>query len=416
MNLKRRLVTGFATGAILLNTLMPVAFADTTISINGNGSDSDNNANVSFEQSTTVVQNNDAQITNDVRVDANTGDNEANDNTGGDVSVQTGDVDAEVSVTNVANKNVADVECCTGGDKEIEISKNGSDSDNTVDFDWKNNIDVFQENDANIRNDVRVEANTGDNEANDNTDGDVSIETGDADVSVSVTNMANANFANVGNGDNGGDVSLRITGNGSDSDNEIDLDFDSSIVISQDNDADIDNDIRVDADTGDNEAEDNTGDDVSIETGDIDSEVDVHNMVNFNWADLDCGCLLEDLTVEISKNGADSDNSIEADFNFNDDEEEGVFQENDINLDNDLEDLEFDTGDNEAEDNTGDPELETGDIDSMVDVHNFVNANVVGDMDDLDLSDLEDFLAELDDVEFVLDLEDLLAVLHMMKV
>src|SRR3990167_1600933 len=90
--------TGLATAALILGSFAPAVFADTTVEISGNGSGSDNEANVLVESTTVVTQNNDANIQNNVTVNANTGNNEANDNTGGDVSVDTGNAEADVNV------------------------------------------------------------------------------------------------------------------------------------------------------------------------------------------------------------------------------------------------------------------------------------------------------------------------------
>ena len=227
-------------------------------------------------------------------------------------------------------------------------------------------------------------------------------------------------FRSDGNG-NGGSLSARIIGNGTKSDNEIDLYWSNGTLIVQSNDSDVDNDVDVDADTGDNDAEDNTNGDVMIDTGDVDTDVDVDTMVNFNFADADCGCLLEDVLAKISGNGSDTDNTIKATL----DENQDVFQDNcgdgigvwDSNwydygskcgVDNDV-DVDADTGDNDAEDNTGgtggsDPDVTTGDANADIDLSTSGNVNAFGvgtvdlpDMDfDLslhfDLSDLLDWL------------------------
>ena len=110
-NLQKKIATFIASGALLVNTALPV-LAGTTIEISGNGTDSDNDATISFGQSTTVVQSNTADVYNQVDAEADTGDNTANDNTGGEVSVETGDDDVNVKVGNTLNSNSAEVDCC----------------------------------------------------------------------------------------------------------------------------------------------------------------------------------------------------------------------------------------------------------------------------------------------------------------
>ena len=416
--LQKKVATAIATGALIFNSLAVPAFADVTVVISGNGSDSDNDATVDVDQSTTVVQENQANISNDVDATADTGNNDANDNTGGDVTIETGDADVDVEVTNSVNSNTASVNCCNG-DIDVLIEGNGSDSDNDVDVDVDTTTSVFQENKAYIKNDIDADADTGNNDANDNTGGDVTIETGDAGVDVEVTNSANANWARVSGNDGGTSLSARILGNGSDSDNDIKIDFDRSVVVTQENQANIENYVDADADTGNNDANDNTGGDVSIETGDADVDVTIDNLVNFNWADVNCGCFL-DVFAKIAGNGSDSDNDIDVDI----DDTLIVFQENSCKkswggwwrrskkpcLDNHVH-ADADTGGNDAEDNTGapdgDPSIETGDADVDVTIDNSGNVNVFGEEPELELPD---FLGGFS-INISLNLSALLAML-----
>ena len=383
MDLKRKIATGIATGALLANALMPMAFATesgTNLTISGNGSGSDNLVEVELENETTVNQTNNATFNNSINGDASTGGNDANDNTGGDVEIDTGDADVTATVNNSANQNWASVDCCVSNDVEVKISGNGSDSDNTVKLkaeDDDNKIKIDQYNNAYFNNNVNADAKTGYNDANDNTGGDVEIDTGNASVTVSVSNWANANSARVGDGGNGGSLSLWILDNGSDSRNLIDVELENEVDVDQDNHATFDNDIYADAKTGKNDANDNTGGNVEIDTGDATVDVTVDNMANFNWADLNCGCLLDDLTAKIAGNGSDSDNTIDVEL----ESDQEVDQDNRASFDNDV-DADAKTGKNDAEDNTGenggDPSIDTGDADVTVEAFNDANLNGVG--------------------------------------
>jgi hypothetical protein len=399
-NLQRKFVTALATGAVLLSTVTSSASA-ASITVSGNGSGSNNVANVDFNNSVNVNQTNRANFNNDVNVEANTGNNSASDNTGGDVQVRTGDANVGVKINNKANTNVASVDACCQMDLEAKISGNGSDSDNEIDFNSRNDVDLDQDNDADFDNDVDVDAETGDNDADDNTGGDVRVRTGEANVGVKIANAANMNSAVIGGGE-GGAVSAIIAGNGSDSWNDIDLDFNNDVNLDQNNDADFNNDVNVDADTGDNSAEDNTGGEVFITTGEANMLVELDNMANFNYADVDaCGCV-EDLEAKISGNGSDSDNEI----TFDSENDLDVDQDNDADYDNDV-DGDLETGDNDADDNTGaydeesDPSVTTGDANASVKSNNSGNMNVYGP----GAADLEDILGDLN---FTFDLGDLL--------
>jgi len=386
MNKIQKLVaSSVAVAGLLLNTALPV-FADVAIEISGNGADSDNDAGVTLTQSTTVTQTNTANISNAVFANADTGGNGAEKNTGGDVTVKTGDASVEVGVKNSANSNMAEVSCCASGDMDVLISGNGVDTDNTVGLGVASQTNVTQVNTANIGNLVTADAKTGKNEAEKNTGGEVTIKTGDASVKVGIENQANSNTAKVGGGGGGLSLSARILGNGADSDNDIALKYSRSVSLAQVNTANIANMVFADADTGKNDAEKNTGGDVTIETGDADVEVGIDNMVNFNWADVNCGCLFA-LSAKIAGNGSDSKNTIGATLydNLAVGQINNWYSDGPCALDkdgcgDDLVEAEAKTGGNDAEKNTGDPQgdpsVETGDAAILVGIENTGNANV----------------------------------------
>jgi hypothetical protein len=387
----KKIVTAAATASLMFGVFAPAALADSTLTITGNGSQSHNTADVTTTNSNVVTQSNDAHITNNVSTTSDTGGNKANDNTGGDVSVRTGDSLSKVSIDNKANLNFADLgNCNCATNTDVTIAGNGSKSVNKADVDTSNANQVFQDNRAYFDNNVRVNGNTGDNNASGNTGGvlgsSVSVRTGDAMSEVGVSNAANANVATIGSGagSNGGTLSARILDNGSRSRNTIDLDQSNLNTVVQDNHANFDNDVTVRTKTGDNKANDNTGGDTSIRTGDSLSKVMVQNKANFNWADLDCGCLL-DTTAKIAGNGSESHNRINADLT----DGSSIFQGgregagNDAWFDNSVHSY-GDTGYNRANDNTSgvydpaDPRVSTGDSLSQTGVYNSANVNVVG--------------------------------------
>lgn len=389
--------TAVATVALLANSFAGVAAAGTTIEISGNGAGSDNWAVVEQSSTNTVSQNNTANVTNNVTSNANTGGNDANLNTGGDVNIQTGNASTDTTVTNTLNSNAAEVDCCASGGTEVMISGNGANSDNGVTLGQTSTTSVSQNNDAKVTNNVNSDAKTGYNDANGNTGGDVMIKTGKASVEASVSTMANVNSARVASEHSSAypTASFIISGNGSGSDNYITADLDRTTAVTQDNHAKVTNDVDADAKTGENDANLNTGGDVMIDTGDASVEAMVDNAVNFNYADVDCGCTW-DVMAKISGNGAEeqqphhcgyhskcgggeADNLITLKL----DSVQLVGQGNHANLDNDLRDLEAKTGYNDAEANTGeadgDPAIMTGDASVTSEVGNSGNVNTVGD-------------------------------------
>lgn len=379
----KQIVSALSAGAMLFSTASS-AFAATTLEVTGNGASSTSDVKVENTGSTNVVQSNSAVVKNNITSNSNTGDNEASKNTTGDVTIKTGDAKTEVKVANNLNSNQANVDCCANKDLDVLVSGNGAYSENEVEVKDERANSIFQNNDAEVKNEVDAKATTGKNNADKNTGGDVLVLTGDAQTKVDVATTANSNWATIGggNGNDDASASLKIVGNGADSDNDIVLDLGGDNTIVQDNLAVVLNDIEAKAKTGYNGTDKNTGGDNAILTGDAKTQVMVDNAVNFNWADVDCGCIT-DLMAKVSGNGYDSENEIEA--NLGGDLE--VFQGgkegngNTAELENYL-NSGSQTGKNDADKNTadfmGDPWISTGDSSSYTTVENTGNVNTYG--------------------------------------
>lgn len=398
--LQRKMTTGIAAFAMIFNVGMPAFAGTTTLIISGNGSDSDNTTQVNQVSTTNVVQENNTVVENDIKVKTNTGDNDASGNTGGDVMIDTGKSEVKATIVNELNSNVAEIaDCDCASDTHVEISGNGTDSDNDAKLNTVSQTQLWQQNNAVVDNEVDVEANTGKNRANDNTGGEVEIYTGDSKVVVVEQTTANMNSARIlGNG-GGSSVTLLIKDNGSDSDNEIDLALVKGTLLTQWNYTAIDNDVDVKSNTGDNVADDNTGGSVLIDTGNIVMKAYIDNMAGFNAADMGCDCVFDDVYAKIAGNGTDSDSLLKAALIS----DRTVFQDNQCGygnvgaesysrrhkhhraipcFDNDV-DLDGYTGKNRATDNTGegddDPAIYTGNTDVEVDVSNIGGENVYGE-------------------------------------
>src|SRR5436309_251361 len=82
---------------------------------------------------------------------------------------------------------------CSGGDVTAVNANNGSNSDNQVNIDENNNKKTFQNNDANIENNLIIDANTAGNSASANTNGSSDIKTGNTNVDAKVLTVANSN-------------------------------------------------------------------------------------------------------------------------------------------------------------------------------------------------------------------------------
>jgi len=409
----QKLLAAIAVGTLFLNTLTPV-LASTAAEISGNGAESENEVEVETKQEQVVVQQNKAFVKNYINVDVSSGDNQAGNNTNGDVAIHTGAATANTNVNNKVNANIAVIEDCTGCGKDIgaKISGNGAESKNEIEIGSWIQTEIFQENKAEIDNKVEVEVESGDNEASDNTGGGVVITTGPATANTNVSNLANANWAAVVPGfDNDlGWEGAEISGNGAESENEIEIGQKHFTTIVQNNWAKILNYIEADVSSGDNEASNNTNGDVAIHTGLATANINLNNEANFNFAKVEC-CLF-DKTVKVSGNGAESENEVE--FKHDDrllvfqngDNEDG--QEDNNNDHDEWARLTFEnwlqvdpsSGDNEAEDNTGPKEdpatITTGAATANVNVNNKGGLNVFARGGDLCWLELLPFSFDFD--------------------
>lgn len=273
---------------------------NTTVEISGNGDRSDNNLDLNANKTTSVYQLNDAYINNDVDASAKTGKNDANSNTGGSVSIDTGNATTNVSVSNKANANLAQIGSNGSGGSgslSIVIAGNGVDSDNNIGLKHNQAVVLTQDNFADIYNYVDARAKTGGNDANSNTGGNVSIDTGSAKAGAIVDNRANFNSASVDCGCLLNEL-VKVAGNGDNSDNTILAALNHGQAVWQDNCGDLglwewhregcnlDNYLDVSAKTGKNDADSNTGGvanhDPGITTGDATDYASVANQTNVN--------------------------------------------------------------------------------------------------------------------------------------
>ncbi len=358
------------------------------------GADSNNEANIDVQQSTFVDQQNQGTVVNKIDLNANTGGNTANKNTG-EGSISTGDVKTGTSLSTTLNKNAADIDPCGGCDLDLYASneKTGADSNNETSIEVDKATVLEQDNNAHIKNEIFQDLNTGDNEANKNT-GMGSITTGGVESVSVVNNKANKNMASVGhNGGGAGDPTL-TAGNdttGADSNNQAHIDVSKADWVVQSNYADILNDAEILANTGWNEANENTGEG-AIETGDIYTGVGFDTMANANFLAYD-GCCDVELAAGNFKTGADSNNETSAElttldtiFQGNCAEEDGVAQPDILGghhhhgLECGVANLVFgalNTGENTTNENTADG-IDSGDVEAGVEVTTQENENVLG--------------------------------------
>jgi len=246
-----------------------------------------------------IYNENTANITNTVIAGANTGNNTTNNN-GGDVNIDTGDAIAGANVVNLVNQNlvgnnwvfaVINVFGLWTGDlivPGVGLLEGGQDL-------GYSNVEIVNENNADIDNNATADVNTGNNIVESN-GGDAIITTGDANASVDIVDIVNTNivgsnwfFLMINNmGEWSGNI-LHGNGEGSGFQTVFSYAFDSvdgmfnlgSLNVHNNNSANIQNNVNVQANTGGNIANDNSGD-ANISTGDALAWANIFNFVNNN--------------------------------------------------------------------------------------------------------------------------------------
>ncbi len=383
---KFKAATLLASSALLLNTLSTAAFAVDNITIEANGSHSDNNFTQSSNSNILSVQSNDATIHNDIESHVTTGGNNITDGTNGNAAIGTGNALSNVTVSTVANSNrlVAGGDYYPG-DVNATIKGNGTEADTNITLDSNSNISSFQDNSAHVHNEVESNPKTGNNGMFGNTGGDQTIVTGHATANTAVSTTVNANVLDTNYGhrfDNqGGTLNVSIKENGSGSKNNFTVSDNQDVSSVQNNNARIYNDVDTDPKTGRNFVTDSTGGDVRIDTGHATANTTIDNRANFNAAILDSSWL-ESVNASVVGNGSQSKNDISRTKTSN----LSIFQDgNRLFLENEVETNPL-TGRNDAFGNTGpvlfDPTvIVTGHATANTTVSNTANKNVFTNRD-----------------------------------
>jgi hypothetical protein len=277
---------------ILLFLLLPFMGIVTRVKadeivISGNGSQSSSVVSAAVNTETTITQNNEANITNNINITANTGGNTANNNNGDQTSITTGSVNVDTNITNSANSSSITTDCCPSQNNQITISNNADGSQNVVNLglDTTTNVTINQV--AQIANNIGVNANTGFNSANYNS-GDTAIETGNVSVFTNIKNKGiNNTYVNVP----GGMVdffNIKISDNGINSINLINYNVNNEFLVLINNLASISNVLDINANSGGNTADFNNGD-TKIKTGDVYIATSIDNIdINKSIVKIEC--------------------------------------------------------------------------------------------------------------------------------
>ncbi len=191
----KKLGTAFATATLIASVFAPIASADTNVTVSDNGHASNNTVNVTNNNTVNVTQSNVMTVGLNINSSANTGGNSANGNTGGNVTISTGNATSNVTVAVEGGSNTADLSNCGCGttNDTVEIKDNGGKSKNKVTINNKNSKKVTQTSVVTVSAGVNSKAKTGYNKANKNTQGNVNVTTGDSESTVDVLVSAPSN-------------------------------------------------------------------------------------------------------------------------------------------------------------------------------------------------------------------------------
>ena len=279
---------------IVFSHALPAMAETITLEVTGNGEGSNSEINTQVDSETNIQQSNQSQVDNSVDSNADTGNNSADDNTSGEVSINTGDTQVNTEISNQTNTNVSDLEgCCNQAEVTQTISSNGADSNNAINTTFTNTNTVSQSNSATITTTITTTANTGHNSANNNTGGNISITTGNINHREVVHTQANNSYVAVPSNTPKSFV-VTIKNNGAGSKNQITATVVEANVQQSNNIAMINNISESYLNTGWNEANANTNGIVNITTGNIASIVSIINdPINGNYIALG-GCCEQD--------------------------------------------------------------------------------------------------------------------------
>lgn len=316
------------------------------------------------------------------------------------------------------------------------IVGNGSNSQQASDVTAFTQTNTFQQNDANVNNNLTLAADSGNNTTSFNTGGNNTITTGNANVAANVATFANNNISggrvllgvvniygnlqgdiilpqeaygllNNNTSTGSGSPTTTIAANGSGSTNDASSSATQTASTNQTNSATIDNKLVLNATTGDNSTSGNTDGNNSVQTGSSNVSAKTVNVANSNissgnvwlviinqagkWigkilglptgqtiASSDQATVTSNsdgtYDVALNNNGAGSSNSA----NSSSTETNNTTQTNTTHVTNTL-NLSANTGKNHANDNTGgNNNIKTGNTNIIANLVNFVNNNITG--------------------------------------
>lgn len=194
MTINSKIAAGLASAALFANLAVP-AFASTDVEISNNGAKSDNTVEIENTNKADIKQTNNLNVVLNINSKASTGGNKASGNTGGNVSITTGDATTETAVAVAGGDNKVTLpDCGCESDNDVTVKNNGKKTNNKVTLKNKKELKADQKGDVSVTGNIDSKAKTGKNKAKNNTNGDVEVETGS---SVSTTEVGVVSGSNV---------------------------------------------------------------------------------------------------------------------------------------------------------------------------------------------------------------------------
>lgn len=279
-----------ALSLLLVFVTLPQQVSALELSIVENGEGSSSSVEVTSSSETTVTQTGNADVTNNIEANSNTGNNVISEGAGsGTSSIETGSSKTVVNVVTEVNSNeVKSTNCCNSETPStVTIANNGSNSTNEVTAIVKNNTEVVSHQTGNITTNIAANSNTGNNSIKQSS-GDKTIKTGNAKTEVSNVSIANNSFVNVASYQPLA-LTIVIKNNGASSNNDVAVALISNRSIEILNSTNIETNISASSNTGNNTIDKGIGG-AFISTGDATTIVSSKTVANISSVKVDTCC------------------------------------------------------------------------------------------------------------------------------
>lgn len=170
---------------------------ETQILIVGNGKQSTNSVSANSSNVVNVVVTQTSSIEQTYKSESSTGGNTIKDTSGGDAHIETGDIDAQLSIETKQNSAHVEVDCCSDAGTFIKIANNGDGSINRVVSVNTNVFDILISQSQKLVTALLADYDTGNNYLSNVTGGTQTIITGDIAVAASVSDEGSTSTVEV---------------------------------------------------------------------------------------------------------------------------------------------------------------------------------------------------------------------------